>query len=88
VLVLTRRVGDTIEIGNGDDTTTITVTVVAIKGKQVRLGIQAPSHMTIKRKEMYQEVRNQNQEASQLPATSAFAAKEILRQLKDNEFPQ
>lgn len=47
MLVLSRRVGEKIEIGDG-----ITVTVLKVTGKSVRVGIEAPKHVTIRRSEI------------------------------------
>ena len=48
MLILTRKIGESIVIDGG-----ITISVVQIKGKQVRLGIDAPSHSRIHRKEIF-----------------------------------
>lgn len=53
MLILTRRVGETLHIG--DD---ITVTVVENRGGQIRLGIVAPEAMAIHRSEIYQQIGN------------------------------
>lgn len=53
MLILTRRVGETLHIG--DD---ITVTVVGSQGDQVRLGITAPDDVAIHRSEIYQQIGN------------------------------
>jgi carbon storage regulator len=58
MLVLTRKLGESIAI---DDN--IKIVVVAIKGKQVRLGIQAPKETKIHREEVYNAIRTQNEEA-------------------------
>jgi carbon storage regulator len=63
MLVLTRKLGESIAI---DDH--IKITVVQIKGKQVRLGIQAPKETKIHREEVYSAIQQQNTEASQAPA--------------------
>jgi carbon storage regulator len=47
MLVLTRKVHQEITIGDG-----ITITILAIRGKQVRLGIKAPRHLSIRRDEL------------------------------------
>jgi carbon storage regulator len=52
MLVLTRRPGESVKIG--DD---ITVTVLGIKGNQLRLGFTAPQHVTVHREEVYQRVQ-------------------------------
>jgi len=55
MLILTRRVGETIIID--DD---IEVTVLAVKGNQVRLGIKAPDHIAVHREEIYQRSMGEN----------------------------
>lgn len=51
MLILTRRVGETIIIDND-----IRVTVLAAKGNQLRLGIEAPSDVEVHREEIYQRI--------------------------------
>lgn len=51
MLILTRRVGETLNIG--DD---IEVTVLGVKGSQVRLGVKAPKDVSVHREEIYQRV--------------------------------
>ena len=58
MLVLTRKLGESIAI---DDH--IKIVVVQIKGKQVRLGIQAPKETKIHREEVYAAIQDQNKEA-------------------------
>lgn len=60
MLILTRKLGESIAI---DDH--IKIVVVKIKGKQVRLGIQAPQTTKVHREEVYQAIQEQNKEASQ-----------------------
>ena len=52
MLILTRRVGETLMIG--DD---ITVTVLGVKGNQVRVGVNAPRDVAVHREEIYQRIR-------------------------------
>lgn len=59
MLVLTRRLGESIAI---DDN--IKIVVVQIKGKQVRLGIEAPKTSVIHREEIYNTIKNKNREAA------------------------
>lgn len=54
MLILTRRTGETLNIG--DD---ITITVVAVSGTQVRLGINAPRDVEVHREEIYQRILQQ-----------------------------
>lgn len=65
MLVLTRKVGETIAI---DDH--IKITIVQIKGKQVRVGIEAPKETRIHREEIYQAIQDQNREAMKSMASS------------------
>jgi carbon storage regulator len=58
MLILTRRVGETVMIG--DD---VTITVLGVKGNQVRVGINAPKHVAVHREEIYERIkREQNSE--------------------------
>lgn len=52
MLILTRRIGETIMIG--DD---ITVTVLGVKGYQIRIGINAPDNVSIHREEVYKRIK-------------------------------
>ncbi len=52
MLVLTRRLGETLKIGD-----TIEVTVLGIKGNQVRIGMAAPRDVPVHREEIYEKVR-------------------------------
>lgn len=51
MLILTRRIGETIVVD--DD---IQITVLAVKGNQVRLGIKAPDHIAVHREEIYERL--------------------------------
>ncbi|WP_027955052.1 carbon storage regulator CsrA [Halobacillus kuroshimensis] len=61
MLVLNRKSGESIKIG--DD---IEIKVVSIEGGQVKLGIEAPRHIDIHRKEVYVSIEEENKEASAL----------------------
>lgn len=51
-LILTRRIGETLMVG--DD---VTVTVLGVKGNQVRLGVNSPKHIAVHREEIYERVQ-------------------------------
>jgi carbon storage regulator len=59
MLVLTRKKGEAIQIGND-----IEITVLEIKGDQVKIGIRAPKNIDIHRKEVYLEIQAENANAS------------------------
>jgi carbon storage regulator len=62
MLILTRKVGESITIG--DD---IKITVLGIQGQQVRLGIVAPPKIAVHREEIYLKIQQENKKASQTP---------------------
>ena len=55
MLILTRRIGESLNIGND-----ITVTVLDVKGNQVRVGIQAPKAVAVHREEIFERIRQEN----------------------------
>jgi len=74
MLVLTRKLGESIAI---DDH--IKIRVVQIKGKQVRLGIEAPKDTKIHREEVYLAIQNQNTESSKADAQKTRAVSKLLK---------
>ncbi len=73
MLVLTRKVGEKIQIG--DD---ITITIMEVKGKQVRVGIVAPAQVTVHREEIYQRIRQENINAAQADLTALDRLKDLF----------
>jgi carbon storage regulator len=65
MLILTRRVGETLMIGDE-----VTVTVLGVKGNQVRIGINAPKDVAVHREEIYQRIKGENEPHEGTPDAS------------------
>jgi carbon storage regulator len=57
MLILTRRVGEMLKIGDNVD-----VTILSVKGNQVRIGINAPKEVTVHREEIYSRIKEEQQQ--------------------------
>ena len=62
MLVLTRKIDESITIGHS-----ITISVLEVKGNQVKLGVNAPQNIPINRTEVYEKIISENIKASQAP---------------------
>lgn len=73
MLVLTRKLGEKIQIG--DD---ISILIMEVKGKQVRLGIEAPSHIKVHREEIYQKIQDENIKAANIGITDFSELEKLI----------
>ena len=80
MLVLTRKVGERINIG--DD---IIVSVIEVDRGSVRLGIDAPRKITILRQEVYERIQEQNVESAQGASTNIERAADLWRKKRNKE---
>lgn len=74
VLVLTRKVDESIMIG--DD---IKITVVGVRGDQVKIGIEAPRHIPVHREEIYREIQEENRRAALAAGSAGITGEELGR---------
>jgi carbon storage regulator len=63
MLILTRRVGETVMIGNE-----VTVTVLGVKGNQVRVGVNAPKDVAVHREEIYERIKREQDQDPRMGA--------------------
>ncbi len=66
MLILTRRIGETLTVG--DD---VTITVLGVRGNQVKLGINAPPEVAVHREEIYEKIQREKAQANPGPADAA-----------------
>ena len=82
MLVLSRQRDESIKIG--DD---IEITVVDIRGEKVRLGITAPPHIPVHRKEVYEAIKRENEAAAQAKGQPPQHVESLANKKKNNETP-
>ena len=74
MLILTRKIGESITV---DDH--IKIQIIKVKGKQVRLGIDAPKETKVHREEVYQAIKSQNRISTQVDSQKSRAVSELLK---------
>ncbi len=74
MLILTRRVGESLMVG--DD---VTVTVLGVKGNQVRIGISAPKTVAVHREEIYERIKASGSAANSQAMHRTFSSMRIHR---------
>ena len=77
MLVITRRLGESINIGDN-----IKITVVDIDGKQVKIGIEAPKDIAIFREEVYERIKQENIRAANASTDELKKAAQIFKKIK------
>jgi len=75
LLILTRKSGEGLFIGDG-----IRITVLEVRGKQIRLGIEAPPNVVILREEIYRRIQEQNLQAASVQGVDLKEIAQIWRQ--------
>lgn len=72
MLILTRRPGESLYLGDN-----IKVTILSVQGKQIKIGLDVPSDMTVYREEVYLRVKEQNRMALQTSDADLLAATQL-----------
>lgn len=80
MLILTRRAGETIQIGGE-----IAVTVLEVDGDRVKLGVSAPRHITVLRQELCEAIKQENRAAADLAEAERAQARALAQRLFNDE---
>ena len=80
MLILTRKPGESIFIGED-----IKITIVEIRGHQIRVGIEAPKDMRIYREEIFKQIRSENTQAAESTKQTEKLIDTISEQIKSKE---
>jgi carbon storage regulator len=74
MLVLTRKAGESLILSHG-----IKITVIEVKGRQVRIGIEAPPDVTVHREELWERISAENRTAAALSPWTLIPVKELWK---------
>lgn len=77
MLILTRKSGESIAIGD-----TIRIHLMDVKGRQIRIGIEAPPHVAVHRGEIYRLIQEQNRQAAETAGRGDQGIQEVWNRLK------
>jgi carbon storage regulator len=82
MLILTRKLGENIRIGDK-----IRIVILDIKGGQVKLGIDAPPNVAVHREEIYERIREENRRATGISAKAVREVAQIFHRDRPNQKP-
>jgi len=77
MLILTRKLGENIRIGDK-----IKITILDVEGGQVKLGIDAPPHIAVHREEIYEKIKEENKRASGVTPRTLREVADLLKAAK------
>ncbi|MDE6245772.1 MAG: carbon storage regulator CsrA [Treponemataceae bacterium] len=80
MLILSRKTDQQIKIGED-----ITLTIIEIRGEQVKIGVEAPKHIKVFRKEVFVAIRNENTAAANVPKISVESVSALSEMFKGQE---
>jgi len=82
VLVLTRKIGQTITVGHE-----ITITIMEVKGGQVKIGVEAPKNVMIHRGEIYERIQEENMAAANARLSDLESITQALKRRLTKDVP-
>ncbi len=77
MLILTRKPGESIFLDNN-----IQITIISIQGKQVKIGLDVPSEINVYREEVYQKIKEENQQATTITNNDLIMATQLWQTVK------
>ena len=77
MLILTRRPGESLYLGD-----TVKIKILSVQGKQIKLGLEVPSDMTVYREEVYLKIQEQNRLAAESSKQDLLAAADLWHKIE------